>query len=226
MATRRASPGHRAVVRPLHGGTLRDELAAGARALGLAPDEQQLAALLALQAELADWNQHFNLTAIRAPGEMLRKHLLDSLAVRPFLGGRTIADVGTGAGFPGLPLAIVDPARQYTLIEATGKKARFVAHAVERLGLGNVVVINVRAETWRPPAPFDRVLARALGPLADFIRVAGHLCQPAGRLLALKGRYPADEVRALPRGWQLLATHPLHIPGLAAQRHLLELARS
>jgi 16S rRNA (guanine527-N7)-methyltransferase len=207
-------------------GTPGDDLAAGARELGLALDDRQLASLLALLAELTDWNTRFNLTAIRDPEQMLRKHLLDSLAVLPFLGGRTVADVGTGAGFPGLPLAIADPARQYTLIEATGKKARFVSHAVERLGLTNVAVVHARAEGWRPPAPFDRVLARALGSLADFVRVAGHLCAPRGRLLALKGRYPADEVPALPRGWRLLASHELRVPGLEAERRLLELGRA
>ena len=200
-------------------------LAAGARDLGLALDDRQLAALLTLQAELGEWNGRFNLTAIRDPEEMLRKHLLDSLAVLPFLEGRTIGDVGTGAGFPGLPLAIADPGRRYTLVEATGKKARFVGHAVERLGIGNVTVVHARAETWRAPAPFDRVLARALGTLAEFIRVAGHLCAPRGRLLALKGRMPAAEVAALPQGWRLLEAHELHVPGLAAERHLLELGR-
>ncbi|TAK53370.1 MAG: 16S rRNA (guanine(527)-N(7))-methyltransferase RsmG [Gammaproteobacteria bacterium] len=207
-------------------GTLGDDLAAGARELGLALDDRQLASLLALLVDLTDWNTRFNLTAIRDPNEMLRKHLLDSLAVLPFLGGRTVADVGTGAGFPGLPLAIADPARQYTLIEATGKKARFVSHAVERLGLTNVAVVHARAEGWRPPAPFDRVLARALGSLADFVRVAGHLCAPPGRLLAMKGRQPAAEVAALPRGWRLLASHELRVPGLEAERHLLELGRA
>lgn len=207
-------------------GTLRDDLAAGVRELGLALDDRQLASLLTLLAELADWNTRYNLTAIRDPEQMLHKHLLDSLVVLPFLGGRTVADVGTGAGFPGLPLAIADPARQYTLIEATGKKARFVSHVVARLGLENSLVVNARAETWRPPAPFDRVLARALGSLADFVRVAGHLCAPRGRLLAMKGRHPAAEIAALPRGWRLLASHELRVPGLEAERHLLELGRS
>ncbi len=216
MAARRVVPGHLAVV---------SSLTTGVRELGLALDDRQLASLLALLAELADWNTRFNLTAIRDPEQMLRKHLLDSLAVLPFLGGRTVADVGTGAGFPGLPLAIADSGRQYTLIEATGKKARFVSHAVERLGLTNVAVVHARAETWRAPAPFDRVLSRALGALADFVRVAGHLGAPGGRLLAMKGRFPAAEIAALPRGWRLLASHELRVPGLAAERHLLELGR-
>lgn len=201
-------------------------LAAGVRELGLVLDERQLASLLTLLAELADWNSRCNLTAIRDPEQMLRKHLLDSLAVLPYLGGRTVADIGTGAGFPGLPLAIANPTRQYTLIEATGKKVRFVSHGVERLGLTNVAVIHARAEVWRAPAPFDRVLARALGSLAEFVRVAGHLCAPRGRLLAMKGRQPAAEIAALPRGWRLLASHELRVPGLEAERHLLELGRA
>lgn len=226
MTTTRVSPGPRTLVPALAAATLRDDLATGARALGLQPDDRQLDALLTLQAELADWNQRFNLTAIRDPGEMLRKHLLDSLAVLPFLGGRTVVDVGSGAGFPGLPLAIADPDRHYTLIEATGKKVRFVRHVVGRLTLGNVAVVHGRAESWSPPAPIDRVIARALGSLADFIRVAGHLAAPGGRLLAMKGRLPAGEIAALPRGWRLLAAHELPVPGLAAERHLLELARA
>jgi 16S rRNA (guanine527-N7)-methyltransferase len=194
-------------------GELRERLAAGAHDLGLALADAQLEALLTLLAELREWNGRFNLTAIRNPADMLTKHVLDSLVVHPHLRGESVADVGSGAGFPGLPLAVVDPERRFTLIEATAKKARFIEHAVERLGLGNVAVVNARAERYKPPGPgFDSVVARALGELAEFVRLAGHLCAAEGKLLAMKGKSPRAEIDRL--------------PGLEAERHLVELARA
>lgn len=200
-------------------------LAAGAEVLGLTLDAAQLAALAALLRELAEWNTRFNLTAITDPQEMVDKHLLDSLAVLPHLSGMRIADIGSGAGFPGLPLAIANPGRRYTLVESTGKKAGFLRHAVTTLGLSNVEIEQGRAESYRPRRPFDRVLARALGSLADFVRVAGHLPGRDGRLLAMKGKPPEAELRSLPTGWKTVAVHPIRVPGLAAERTLVELAR-
>jgi 16S rRNA (guanine527-N7)-methyltransferase len=208
-------------------GELRERLAAGAHDLGLALADAQLEALLTLLAELREWNGRFNLTAIRNPADMLTKHVLDSLVVHPHLRGESVADVGSGAGFPGLPLAVVDPERRFTLIEATAKKARFIEHAVERLGLGNVAVVNARAERYKPPGPgFDSVVARALGELAEFVRLAGHLCAAEGKLLAMKGKSPRAEIDRLPRGWRVAALRRLHVPGLEAERHLVELARA
>jgi len=201
-------------------------LVAGAQELGIALDAVQAAALMRLLTELGEWNTRFNLTAIRDPAEMVDKHLLDSLSIQPQLHGRRLADIGTGAGFPGLPLAVINPRRAFTLVEATGKKARFVRHAIETLGIGNAEVIQARAETWRPPVPFDCVIARALGRLADFIRVAGHLCARDGRMLAMKGRHPTAEIEELPRGWRVRATHDLKVPGLAAARCVVELERA
>lgn len=208
------------------GDALKARLVAGAQELGIALDGVQAAALMRLVAELADWNKRFNLTAIREPADMVDKHLLDSLSVQPHLHGRRVADIGTGAGFPGLPLAIVNPGRSFTLIEATGKKVVFVRHAIEALGLGNAEVVQARAETWRPRAPFDCVISRALGKLADFVRVAGHLCARDGRMLAMKGRHPAAEIDALPAGWRLRGVHELRVPGLAAARCVVELGRA
>ena len=198
----------------------------GGRELGIAIGPAQTAALLRLIAELAEWNQRFNLTAITGPVDMVRKHLLDSLSVWPFLRGTRVADVGTGAGFPGLPLAVIDPARHFTLIEATGKKVRFVQYAVELLGLTNVEVVRGRAEAWRAPQSFDCVVTRALGQLADFIGVAGHLCAREGRLLAMKGRRPDAEMTRLPAGWLVVVVHEIRIPGLAAARCIVELGRA
>ena len=205
---------------------LEKTLVEGARELGISLKPAQTASFLRLVAELAEWNQRFNLTAITEPADMVRKHLLDSLTVQPYLRGARIADVGTGAGFPGLPLAVIDPERRYTLIEATGKKARFVAHAVAALGLANVEVVNARSESWRAALPFDCVISRALGKLADFVRVAGHLCTRDGRLLAMKGRRPADELTDLPAGWRVIAVHEVRVPGLDAERCIVELGRA
>ncbi len=201
-------------------------LEAGAAALGVPLDAAQRGKLLRLVAELEEWNGRFNLTAIREPAEMVRKHLLDSLAVHPFLRGARIVDVGTGPGFPGLPLSVVNPDRRFTLVEATAKKARFVEHAAGALALANVEVVNARAEVWKPPRPFDAVVCRALGKLPEFIRFAGHLCARGGRMLAMKGQYPEAELAAVPRGWRVVAVHRLEVPGLEAERHLVELARA
>ena len=201
-------------------------LLVGAREQGIALVPAQAAALLRLISELREWNQRFNLTGITDPVDMVRKHLLDSLSVQPYLRGTRIADVGTGAGFPGLPLAVINPERQFALIEATGKKARFVRHAADVMELKNVEVIPARSEDWRGPSPYDCVLTRALGKLAEFVRVAGHLCAPGGRLLAMKGRHPDSEIAALPSGWRAVAVHDVRIPGLPAARCIVELGRA
>ena len=205
------------------GDPLKARLLAGAQEMGVELDGAQAEAMLRLTAELRDWNKRINLTAITAPADMVDKHLLDSLSVQPHLHGRRVADIGTGAGFPGLPLAIVNPRRSFTLIEATGKKCLFVRHAVELLGIDNVEVVQTRAESWKPKALFDCVIARALGKLADFVRVAGHLCARDGRMLAMKGRHPTAEMHALPAGWRVLALHDLSVPGRAAERCVVEL---
>lgn len=200
-------------------------LASGARELGIDLGAR-VESLLRLVDELEQGNALFNLTAIRDRPGMLRKHVLDSLSLQPYLRGGRVADVGTGAGFPGLVLAIVNPERRFTLIEATGKKARFVEQTTERLRLDNVLVANSRAETYRPFELFDTVAARALSSLADFVAYAGHLCAPGGRLLAMKGKRPDDEISALPRSFRALAVHRLSVPGLTDERHLVELVRS
>jgi len=206
--------------------TLQKLLKDGAAGLGLALSARQQEQLLGLADELLDWNTRFNLTAIREPRDVITRHLLDSLSVQPHLGGRSAADIGTGAGFPGLPLAIINPERHFALIEATGKKAKFVEHAAGKLGVANVQVVNARAEKWRPERPFDSVISRALGSLEDFVRFAGPLCAPGGRLLAMKGQYPEQEIAEIPRSWRVVAVPRLEVPGLDAQRHLVILQRS
>jgi len=202
----------------------RELLIAGARDIGIDLGEPGAEALLRLVDELELGNAQFNLTAIRDRPGMLRKHVLDSLTLQPYLHGNRVADIGTGAGFPGLPLAIVNPQRRFTLIEATGKKARFVHAAALRLGCANVHVEHVRAESYRPFELFDTVAARALSSLADFAAYAGHLCAPHGRLLAMKGKRPDEELSALPKSFRVLAVHRLKVPGLDDARHLVELS--
>jgi 16S rRNA (guanine527-N7)-methyltransferase len=202
----------------------REQLAEGAKELGIELDATRAESLLTLVDELEQGNKQFNLTAIRDRPGMLTKHVLDSLSIQPYLRGERLADVGTGAGFPGLALAIVNPQRRFTLIEATGKKARFVEQTAQRLGLANVLIVNSRAEAYRPFELFDTVFARALSSLADFVAYAGHLCAPDGRLLAMKGKRPDEEISGLPRSFRVLAVHRLSVPGLT-DRHLVELVR-
>jgi 16S rRNA (guanine527-N7)-methyltransferase len=203
----------------------REMLVEGALKIGIGLQAAQTESLLRLVDELELGNAQFNLTAIRDRPGMLRKHVLDSLTLQPYLRGERVADVGTGAGFPGLPLAIVNPLRRFTLIEATGKKARFVAQAAELIGCGNVQVVNSRAENYRPAELFDTVTARALASLTDFVSFAGHLCAPGGRLLAMKGKLPENEMSALPGSFRVSAVQRLHVPGLNDERHLIELER-
>ena len=204
---------------------LRPELDTGLRALGL---ESALATpLLAYLALLARWNATYNLTAIRDPREMLAKHLLDSLAMHAHLDGiESLADLGTGPGLPGIPLAIARPVLQVTLVESNGKKARFLREAARQLKLGNASVVESRIEAFDAPGRFDAITARALATLPLILQLGGHLLQPQGRLLAMKGVVPGDEIAALPAGWRVAAVHPLRVPGLDAERHLLEVVKS
>ncbi len=193
----------------------------GAAALGVALTEHDAARLLRLLDELARWSQRFNLTAIRHRPDMITHHLLDSLAVHRYLRGGAVADVGTGAGFPGLPLALVNPERRFTLIDSSGKKIRFVSHAQRTLGLANVEPLQARVERLRPATPFDTVIARAFAPLAQLVSAVTPLAGPDTRVLAMKGRWPASELEALPRGWRVAESHPIAVPGLEEERHLV-----
>ena len=202
------------------------DLTDGARAMGVALDPQQVAALLAHLDLVDEWSERMNLTAIRERPQQVTKHVLDSLSVAPWLRGQRVADVGSGAGFPGIPLAIVRPGLQFALVESTGKKCRFLEHVRDALSLGNVEVVQSRAEAYKPTVRFDTVLARAVGPIAELVRNAGALVAGGGRMLAMKGRYPEDELTRKLNGWKVVAVHPLQVPGLGEERHLVELAHS
>jgi 16S rRNA (guanine527-N7)-methyltransferase len=198
----------------------------GARGLGIDLDEMQCAKLVAHLDLLDDWNTRMNLTAIRERPAQVTKHVLDSLSLLPWLRGTRVADVGSGAGFPGIPLAIAAPGIQFALVESIGKKCRFLEHVCDTLQLPNVEVVQSRAETYKPEIRFDCVIARAVGPIEDLVRNAGGLVAGGGRLLAMKGRYPTDELARKLNGWKVIAVHPLHVPGLDEERHLVELAHS
>ena len=202
-----------------------ERLVQDAAILGVVLEAGGAARLLELLDELARWNRRFNLTAITAPAQMVTHHLLDSLAVSPDLAGTRIADVGTGAGFPGLPLALANPARQFTLIDSTAKKLRFVSHAVELLGLANVTVLHARAEAMKPATPFDTVVTRAFARLPEMLAKVAPLCGADSRVLAMKGRWPEAELAALPKPWRLTGSRELEVPGLHAARCVLTLRR-
>jgi 16S rRNA (guanine527-N7)-methyltransferase len=199
------------------------DLRGRARALGVALEPAAAAQLLRLLDELEQWNRAYNLTAITSREAMVSAHLLDSLAGSSALSGTRIADLGTGAGFPGLPLAIVHPQRQFTLIDGTAKKVRFVAHAARTLGLANVEAVHARAEDLRPPRPFDTIVARAVASLAELAALARPLAHPGTLLVAYKGQRPDVELAALPADWALLGVRTVQVPGLAAERCLVTL---
>lgn len=177
--------------------------------------------LLAYLALLAKWNRTFNLTAIRDPQKMISHHLLDSLAVRPHLPHGALADVGSGAGLPGIPLAIAEPERRITLNDANEKKATFLRQAVIELGLANAGVHQGRVEAWRPATPFACVIARGVAELARLIADCRHLLQPGGVIAAMKGTVPRDELARVPADADCSDVRRLKVPHLEATRHLV-----
>lgn len=209
--------------------SLSDQLQAGLAALGLDPSSAMQARLLAYVALLKKWNATYNLTAIRQERDMVTQHLLDSLSILPAveksaLVGRRWADVGSGAGLPGIPLAIAHPDLEMTLIDTVEKKSAFQRQAKIELGLTNVTVVSARVENIRGGG-FDAVVSRAFADIAEFVRLAGHLAEPGGRLYAMKGVMPDVELSSLPPKWAVAARTPLSVPGLDAQRHLIVLER-
>jgi 16S rRNA (guanine527-N7)-methyltransferase len=206
--------------------SLAQQLAQGVSELGLTLPAGAQERLLAYLGLLQKWNRVYNLTAVRDTHRMVNQHLLDCLAAVPHVAADTLLDVGSGAGLPGIPLALALPDARVTLLDSNHKKAAFLRQAVTELKLANTEVVCERAETWTPPQGFAVVISRAFSDLAEFVSVAGRHVAPGGRLAAMKGVHPYEEIAQLPRGWHLLQVIPLQIPGLRAQRHLVTIGRS
>lgn len=203
--------------------TLAPELDRGLAELGLTMEPAIQQKLLTYLALLGKWNQVYNLTAVREPQRMLSTHLLDSLAVLPYLPAGRIVDVGSGAGLPGIPIALARPNTPVTLLDSNHKKTSFLREAVLQLNLENVTVVCQRAEAFSPAEKFAVVISRAFSDLAEFLRLTRHLCAPGGKFLAMKGLLPYEELKQLPADSRLVNNQPLLVPGIEGQRHLLTL---
>jgi len=202
---------------------LSTRLQRGCEALQLQADAGRQARLIEYLNLLARWNGTYNLTAVREPLQMVTRHLLDSLAVAPHLPGQRLIDVGTGAGLPGVPLAILFPQREFVLLDSNGKKTRFLFQVKTALRLDNMSVQHARVESFQPGAPFDVVLSRAFASLPEMVAGCRQLLAPGGCFLAMKGAYPAGELQAVAAQCEVRAVYPLAVPGLAEQRHLVEM---
>jgi 16S rRNA (guanine527-N7)-methyltransferase len=204
--------------------TCRHILATGLSALNIAISSEQLEQLLAFIQLIAKWNKSYNLTAVRNNTDMARLHILDSLAILPHINGKRVIDIGTGAGLPGIPLAICLPDVRFTLLDSNAKKTRFVQQVVLELKLTNVAVVHSRVEDYQPEYGFDNVLTRAFASLPDIVQLTKHLLNDVGVLLAMKGQTPDEELQQLPH--YVATIIPIHLPDVAAERCLIHLAKA
>ncbi len=187
----------------------------------LEASDEVTAKLAAFVALLQKWNRVYNLTAVRDPGAMISRHILDSLVVVPYLTQGRLLDVGTGAGLPGLPVAMLRPDLSVTLLDSNAKKLRFVRQAIAELGLGNTEVVHSRMQEYQPARSFDMVISRAVASLAELYRLSAHLIRPGGRMLFMKAGVPEQEIQDLGANRERLHVERLQVPGLEAERHLL-----
>jgi len=198
-----------------------DQLKRGLIALGLILDRDTQRRLLDYIALIEKWNRVYNLTAIREPEKMVSHHLLDSLAVAPHLRAKRLLDVGSGAGLPGIPLALASPGTHVTLLDSNHKKAAFLNQAVTELKLNNAAVCSERVESWQAQNRFDVIISRAFSDMSEFVRSTRHLLAPGGTFAAMKGLHPYEEIDKLPPDCKVLQVLPLAIPGVEGARHLV-----
>jgi len=202
------------------------QLEQGMRALGLEASSEVRERLLRHLELLEKWNRVHNLTSIRDSQKAVSVHLLDSLAVAPYLNGKRLLDAGSGAGYPGIPIALLRPEIQVHLLDSNHKKCAFLRQAVADLGLRNVQVVCERLESWRPLERFDCVVSRALAEIAEIIGLVQHLLAPGGVIAAMKGLHPFEEIERIPPGYRVRQVHGLAVPGLDAKRHLVLVERA
>jgi len=195
----------------------------GIAELALDISDAQLDKLKQYVALLQRWNKTYNLTAIRKPDEMIPAHIFDSLVVAPYIQGKNCLDVGSGAGLPGIPLAIMQPQRRFTMLDTNGKKTRFIQQAIIELGLDNANVVQTRVESWQPPHQYDAIISRAFSSIADFINGCTMHLGENGRFYAMKGQFPNDELAYLPKSYILESQQSLTVPFLIGERHLLQI---
>jgi len=200
---------------------LQEQLLRGARSMGIEVDGPAADRLIGYLALLSKWNKTYNLTAIEDPDQMVSHHLLDSLAICQHVSGKRVLDVGSGAGLPGIPLAIMLPEKTFVLLDSNGKKTRFLVQAVAELKLDNVEVVNERVEQYRDPQPFDSITARAYASMNQLLQQTHHLCAPGGRYLFMKGRQPTHEIAEIGPGYRVVESILLEVPGIAGQRRLI-----
>ena len=203
--------------------SLSTQLERGCAGLSLRPGPREQGLLLAYLELLAKWNRAYNLTAVRDPAQMVVRHLLDSLVIAPYLRGNDLLDVGSGAGLPGVPMAILFPQRNFDLLDSNGKKTRFLFQVKTDLCLDNMRVHHQRVESFQPPELYDAVLSRAFASLVDMVSCCRHLLAPGGNFFAMKGAYPGEELEAVAALCEIRAVHVLEVPGLDEQRHLVEM---
>ena len=203
------------------------ELELGIKSLGLNCSSQQIEQLLAYLEMLQRWNKAYNLTAIREPIQMVRLHLLDSLAIHPYVqGAKKVIDVGTGPGLPGIPLAILNPDINFTLLDSNGKKTRFLFQAISELSLTNVTEINQRAEKYQSQQLFDIVLSRAFSSISDMLGYCDHLVSETGCFLAMKGKKPDSELSQITKDYKVVDLSQINVPHIESERHLIKIIKT
>jgi 16S rRNA (guanine527-N7)-methyltransferase len=206
-------------------GELGRQLESGIAILGLSLDRKVQSKLLQHLELVEKWNRVHNLTAIRDAAKAVSVHLLDSLAVLPYLTGKRFLDAGSGAGFPGIPLALARPDIQIDLLDSSHKKCAFLRQAIAELRLANANAVCERLESWQPARKFDCIISRALAEIAELVTLGAHLLAPGGVIAAMKGVHPFDEIERLPPDFRVRQVHALSVPGLGAERHLVLVER-